>query len=100
MMSFAIPAVWAGVNFSNPAIRTGSNFPDNSICGGRPGLNIRSLTLSEALNICLKTAIKFGGGGPALCGVGLFGCSLLIFHSNFLVVVCVKSSSGQTQLQK
>jgi hypothetical protein len=55
--------------------------------------------LSEALNICRKTAIKFGGGGPALCGIGVFGCSLLIFHSNFLVVVCVKSSR-QTQLQK
>ena len=63
MINLAIPAVWAGVNFSSPAMRTGTSFPANSICGGRPGLKIRSLTLSEARSISRNTAMKFGGGG-------------------------------------
>ena len=39
------------------------SFPESSICGGRPGLKIRSLTLSEARSISRKTLMKFGGGG-------------------------------------
>jgi len=62
-----VPAVWAGVNFSRPAMRTGTSFPANSICGGRPGLKIRSLTLSDARNISRKTKMKFGGAGADGC---------------------------------
>src|SRR4051794_19167014 len=83
MINFAIPAVWAGVNFSRPAIRTGTNFPASSICGGRPGLKIRSLTLSEARSISRRIAMKFNGGA---CGGGLvtFGGWLLMLIPELL----------------
>ena len=73
-----MPAVWAGVNFSNPAIFTGTNFPASSICGGRPGLKIRSLTLLDARSISRKIAMKLSGGGAGGWLVTL-GRSLLIF---------------------
>jgi hypothetical protein len=50
--------------------------------------------LSDARNICLKTAIKFGGGGPAAGWFVVKGCSLLIFHLNFLDIRCVKRSKS------
>src|SRR5690349_16932454 len=78
MMSLAIPAVWAGVSFSKPAIFTGTSFPASSICGGRPGLKIKSLTLSEARSISRKIAMKLGGGGVG-GWLFTFGRSLLIF---------------------
>ena len=62
VISFAMLAVWAGLSFSRPAIRTGTSLPASSICGGRPELKIRSLTLSEARSISRRTAMKFGGG--------------------------------------
>jgi hypothetical protein len=72
--------VWAGVNFSNPAMRTGTSLPANSICGGRPGLKIKSLTLSEARSISRKIETKFNGGGVGGWLVTVW-CSLLIFDS-------------------
>jgi hypothetical protein len=60
-------AVCAGNSFSRPAMRTGTSLPANSICGGRPGLKIRSLTLSDARNISRKTAMKFSVGGAGGC---------------------------------
>ena len=77
MMSLAIPAVWAGVSFSKPEILTGTNFPANSICGGLPGLKIRSLTLSDARSISRKIAMKLRGGGVEGWLV-TFGRSLLM----------------------
>ena len=76
-MSLAIPAVWAGVSFSKPAILTGTNFPANSICGGLPGLKIRSLTLADARSISRKIAMKLRGGGVGGWLV-TFGRSLLM----------------------
>jgi hypothetical protein len=64
MMTLAIPAVWAGVNFSSPGTFTGWSLPANSIWGGRPGEKIKSLTFSEALSISRSTAMKFGVDGP------------------------------------
>src|SRR6185369_15856631 len=86
MISLAIPAVWAGVNFSRPAMRTGTSFPANSICGGRPGLKIRSLTLSEARSISRKIEMKFSGGGAGGWLV-TFGCSLLILIQELFAVL-------------
>jgi hypothetical protein len=86
MISFAIPAVWAGVNFSNPAMRTGTSLPANSICGGRPGLKIKSLTLSEARSISRKIETKFNGGGVGGWLVTVW-CSLLIFDSGTFAVL-------------
>jgi hypothetical protein len=40
--------------------------PASSICGGLPGENIKSLTLSDVLSIWRRIAMKFkGGGAPA-----------------------------------
>jgi hypothetical protein len=58
-------------------MRTGTSFPANSTCGGRPGLKIKSLTLSDARNISRKTATKLSGGGVG-CWLFTFGRSLLI----------------------
>lgn len=80
--------MWAGVNFSKPLIRTGTSFPEISICGGLPGLKIRSLTLSDARNISRSTVMKFGGGAWVEV-VGVVG-SLLIFYGNFFQCWCVK----------
>src|SRR5215204_427292 len=80
MISFAMPAVWAGVNLSSPGTRTGTSFPANSTCGGRPGLNIRSLTLSEARSISRRTATKFSAGGPGGWVIEVVGDWLLILE--------------------
>src|ERR1051325_7939384 len=81
MMSLAMPAVWVGKSFCKPATRTGTSFPANSICGGRPGLKIKSLTLSEARSISRRTATKFSGGGVVVGRVvEVFGCALLILE--------------------
>src|ERR1051325_3554348 len=86
MMSLAIPAVCAGVNFSKPAIFTGTSFPASSICGGLPGLKIKSLTLSDALSISRKIAMKLGGGGVGGWLVTV-GRSLLILISELFAMV-------------
>jgi polyferredoxin len=78
--------VWAGVNFSRPAIRTGTSFPASSICGGRPGLKIKSLTLSDAVNISRKMAMKFNGGAVGGWLV-TFGCWLLILILELFALV-------------
>src|SRR5205085_11828965 len=70
-----MPAVWAGVNFSSPGTGTPCNLPSNSICGGRPGEKIRSLTLSETASIVLSTSRKFIGA-PVVCVFGV--CGVLI----------------------
>src|SRR5258705_6841338 len=82
MIILAIPAVCAAVSFSRPLILTPTSLPPNSICGGRPGLKIRSLTFSETLNISRSTVTKLGGGGPAGWLVAIVGCSVLIFRLN------------------
>src|SRR5258705_5436110 len=82
MISLAIPAVCAAVSFSRPLILTPTSLPPNSICGGRPGLKIRSLTFSETLNISRSTVTKLGGGGPAARLFAIVGCSVLIFRLN------------------
>ncbi len=64
MINFAMLAVCAGVSFSNPGMRTGWSFPVSSICGGRPGEKIRSLTLSETRSIRRNTSMKLSNGGP------------------------------------
>src|SRR4026207_442466 len=95
MINFEIPAVWAGSNFSRPAIRTGTSFPASSICGGRPGLKIKSLTLSDAVNISRKMAMKFNGGAEGGWLVR-FGCWLLIFDSGtFRSVRAAKDYVGE-----
>jgi hypothetical protein len=96
IISFAIPAVCAGVNFSKPAIRTGTKFPVNSICGGRPGLKIRSLTLPDARSISRKIAMKFNGGGAG-GWLLTFGCSLLIlFQELFTLLERQKNGARRT----
>jgi hypothetical protein len=50
--------------------------------------------LFEIPNICFNTAIKFGGGGPAEGWFAVLGCSLLIFHLNFLEFYCIKEAPG------
>jgi len=95
MMSLAIPAVWAGVSFSKPAIFTGTSFPASSICGGRPGLKIKSLTLSDARNISRKIAMKLGGGGVG-GWLFTFGRSLLILISELFSVVARQKIAWRT----
>jgi hypothetical protein len=63
MMILAMPKVCAGVNLSSPGIATGCSFEINSICGGRPGEKIRSLTLSDTANICWRTLARFSDAG-------------------------------------
>jgi hypothetical protein len=67
MRSFAIAVVWFGRSFSSPGIGTGCKAPISSICGGRPGEKMRSLTLSETDNMRCRTPTKF------ICGAGVGG---------------------------
>ena len=74
-MILEIAAVWCGKSFSKPGTATGVSLPMSSICGGRPGEKIRSLTLSETESIRFSTAMKFcsavavGVCGALECGV-------------------------------
>ena len=63
MIILAMAKVCAGVSFSRPGIGTGCSLPTSSICGGRPGEKIRSLTLSETASICCRTFARLSGAG-------------------------------------
>src|SRR6267142_3023320 len=90
MISLAMLAVCGGTSFSSPGIGTGSSLPANSIWGGRPGENIRSLTLSDALSICRSIARKFKGGG--LAGAEFMLIGLLIIYMELFRYSDVKRS--------
>src|SRR6266850_364228 len=80
MISFAMPAVCAAVNFSNPGTGTPCNFPTSSIWGGRPGEKSKSLTLLETPSMRCRTTMKFGGAALEDCGsvVDVGFCIVLI----------------------
>src|SRR5437016_2465398 len=63
----------------------------SSICGGRPGEKIRSLTLSETSNICCSTLARFsepGAAGASWAGVSeialIYVYQLACFASSLL----------------
>jgi len=80
-------AVCAGNSLSRPGTFTGTNLPVSSTCGGRPGENSKSLTLSEARNIWRRMVMKSSGGGlfaglPAVADAG-GGAVLMISLETF-----------------
>src|SRR5437762_3384222 len=75
-------------------MRTGTSFPANSTCGGRPGLKIKSLTLSDVRSISRKTATKLGGGGGT-AWLFTFGCSLLILIQELFAILARQDRVGE-----
>src|ERR1041384_455565 len=82
IINLAIPKVCAGVSLSNPGTGTPCSLPTNSICGGRPGEKIKSLTLSETPSICCRTVARFRGAGGVFDGFA-FSRGVLISESWF-----------------